>query len=229
MSYPERYLKYLELSEDQIPIIMNQLSPSTKEQMIEIMKQEDFPGSSDFKTLGLMFNLIYYSNAKKVLEIGSRIGFSGLTILDALSKSPGTGKKLLVTIDPLKKLHDKAKSFFDNAGFSTNYKLITNTSESFEAQTESKKYAPYDVLYIDSLHSYNQIRQELKIYFPLLKKGGFLFCHDSSEFSTKFDKENNGGIRRGLMELIDSEPIDSLFLEQDSGWSITGTFLGIKK
>ena len=64
MTYPERYLKYMKLSDDQIPVIMHQISPKTKEALIEAMKQKEFPGSGDFKTLGLGNYWTFYGHKK---------------------------------------------------------------------------------------------------------------------------------------------------------------------
>lgn len=148
-------------------------------------------------------------------------------ILDALSKSGGK-EKMLVAIDPNQSQNSKALSFFDKAGFNGLYKIVTSSSESNDAQNSAMQNSPYDIIYIDSLHDYGQITKELQIYFKMLRKGGLLFCHDSSEFATQFDTKKEGGVRKGLKEFIEKNPIEGIFLEEEEGWHVAGLFLGKK-
>jgi len=221
--------KYKQVVSEGTNIVEYQISPKTRKILHQIIKQA-LRGTSDFRTIGLIFNMIIYSKSTKVLEIGTSIGLSGLIILDAISKSGGKGKKFFVTVDPNHERQTKAENFFKKAGFDGNFKLVNHPSESLETSKILEKEAPFDVIYIDSLHQYRQIKKELEIYFKMLRKGGLLFCHDSSELASSFDKSNEGGVRRALKEFIDKNPIQSIFLDRDGpGWNRVGLFMGVKK
>lgn len=44
----------------------------------------------------------------------------------------------------------------------------------------TKLFAPYDVIYVDSDHSYSATSHDLKIYAPMVKVGGYLLSDDSA-------------------------------------------------
>lgn len=50
-------------------------------------------------------------------------------------------------------------------------KLSQEAINSFEKDT-------YDFILIDTIQTEEQIYQELSLYYPLLRKGGIMFCHD---------------------------------------------------
>lgn len=213
-----------------------QVSPNTKSIAHQIMQDEDFGGSGDYQTLGLMYNMTILTKSTKILELGTWIGYSGIFLLDAINSSKGRTKKLLVTVDPNKDKQSKAKNYFEKAGFKGLYELVPFGSETKEAISEISKHSPYDVLYIDSLHDYSQTKLELEIYFKLLRKGGLIFCHDSSELAATYDSKKEGGVRKALKEFVSKNPIEYMFFEYDGmaeqmniGWNSVGLFMGIKK
>ncbi len=221
--------------EQGINILEYQVSPKTRYVAHQIMKDSDFLGSIDYQTLGLMYNMIIFTNSTKVLEIGSWIGFSGIFLLDAINSSHGKTEKMFVTIDPNTEKQSKAKNNYEQAGFNGLYDLVPFGSETKEAISQVMKHAPYDVLFIDSKHDYSQAKKELETYFKFVRKGGFIFCHDTSELATTYDTKKEGGVRRALKEFVSKNPIEFVFLEQDVidkmpiGWNPVGAFMGIKK
>lgn len=213
-----------------------QVSSKTRYVAHQIMKDPNFAGSSDYQTLGLIYNMIRWTKSTKVLELGGWIGFSGIFLLDAINSSHGKTEKLFVTVDASKEQQLKAKNHFDEAGFSGLYELVPFGSETEDAFSRISQHAPYDVLFIDSLHDYSHTKKELELYFKLVRKGGFIFCHDSSELATTYDTKKEGGVRRALKEFVSNNPIEFVFLEADGifdnipiGWNPVGAFMGIKK
>tara|TARA_B110000438_G_C15678586_1_gene591314 strand:+ start:172 stop:954 length:783 start_codon:yes stop_codon:yes gene_type:complete len=208
-------------------LLENQVFPKTREIMHE-MKEDPlhFPDSTDHQTLNLLFTMIILSKSTKILQLGTWMGFSGLVILDALSKSDGEGNKMFVTVDPNDLQHSKAMNFFDKAGFKKLYQLVTFASESSEAENSTIKYSPYDVIYIDSAHNDVQIIKELEIYFKMLRNGGLLICHDSGDLNGL----PNSNVRKGLKEFIKKNHVEGIFFDKDGkkGWHFTGAFLGKK-
>jgi len=230
---PQRF--YAEIKEG-INAVEFQVSSKTRYVAHQIMKDPDFAGSSDYPTLGLMYNMIRWTKSTKVLELGGWIGFSGIFFLDAINSSHGKTEKLLVTVDANTEKQSKAKDNFDLAGFSGLYELVPFGSETEDAFSRISKHAPYDVLYIDSIHDYSHTKLELDTYFKLVRKGGFIFCHDTSELAATFDTKKEGGVRRALKEFVLENPVEFVFFEHDGifdnipiGWNSVGAFMGIKK
>jgi len=220
---------YLKAKSRGMTFVEDLLKPRTKEVCHLMMKEKNFAGASDFKTLGLIYSMILFTRSTKVLELGTLLGYSGLYFLDAISKSTRRKEKILVTVDQSKKHQDKAKEFFNKAGFQKIAKLVPYNSLTIEAKKAVAKFAPYDIMYIDSAHNYQTANKELNIYFKMLKKGGIIFCHDASKLAARYDKNKEGGVRRALNEFIDKNPIQSIFLQKTgTGWNTVGLFMGIK-
>lgn len=220
---------YLQAKDEGITVMEKLLEPKTLDVSRLIMEQEDFGGSSDFQSLGLMYTLALLTRSSRVLEIGTWLGFSGLYFLDAISKCTKNEKKIFVTIDPNMTQQEKAKRFFTHAGFEDIVIAVSHGSQTDEAKAVAKQNAPYDILYIDSLHNYTHTKQELNDYFGMLKTGGILFCHDSSKLAMDYDTEKQGGVRKALEEFVDNNKIQPMFFESHgTGWNPVGLFMGIK-
>ena len=62
------------------------------------------------------------------------------------------------------------------------------------ASSELVEDGAFDMVYLDSDHSYNHVYREIQLWLPKVKKGGFLAGHDSS-FSFP-------GVQQAVMELL---------------------------
>jgi predicted O-methyltransferase YrrM len=67
------------------------------------------------------------------------------------------------------------ESFLENTDSFDNIKLIKKTSD--EAVTELIDEL-FDFIYIDGIHTYEQVNKDIENYKPLIKKGGFIGGHD---------------------------------------------------
>ncbi|MDA3806316.1 MAG: hypothetical protein PF440_00240 [Thiomicrorhabdus sp.] len=75
--------------------------------------------------------------------------------------------------------------------------------------------APTDMLFIDTLHNYDQLSVELKLHAPKVRK--YIILHDTTTYS--YRGESYDGIRRvGLWPAIKE------FLENNYEWSIKARF-----
>jgi SAM-dependent methyltransferase len=84
-----------------------------------------------------------------------------------------------------------------------NIKHIRKTSDEAFPKLKTK----FDVIYIDGLHTYEQVLKDITNYKKLLKPSGFMSGHD-------YSVENWGGVVRAVLETI-GEP-DKTF--QDTSW-----------
>jgi hypothetical protein len=120
------------------------------------------------------------------LEIGVLKAENMVTILENCENV-----KMIYGIDPFKEHMDydtkrtkeqmKAyeKLALENlSGFEGNYRIIKKTSKA--AAKDFGKDEQFDFILLDGDHTYNGIKNDLKLYYPLLKKGGHMFVHDTN-------------------------------------------------
>jgi hypothetical protein len=71
-------------------------------------------------------------------------------------------------------------------------RLLFGTSE-YWGNIFRKRWIEIDFLYIDGHHNYSSVLLDLQLWYPLLKNGGLLFCHDMDKRGpTKAVKEYFG-------------------------------------
>jgi len=129
--------------------------------------------------------LIAENNFQNGIEIGV---FAGGHALKMLEKGV-----FLLGIDPYKEfspgmpamdsqqdydlMHDMVMSRlenknFDSKGFYVHYRMTSD--QAFE---KIKNYE-FDFVFIDGLHTYDQLKKDLENYSTLIRKGGVIACHD---------------------------------------------------
>lgn len=133
-----------------------------------------------------LIDLINYINTftdtkkMRMIEIGSYVGESTCIFAEHF--------KEVTSIDPFLNDYDvndiacyymdfnKVYNFFlKNTKSYKNIRLIKKTSDDaiFDLMGET-----FDFIYIDGLHTYEQVSLDIKNYKPLIKKGGFIGGHD---------------------------------------------------
>lgn len=108
------------------------------------------------------------SGAKKILELGTGLGYSSFW----MSKAIGVEEVTTIEFNPgYAKL---AEEFFQNAG-SANIKLLEGSTEDIIPQLNET----YDLIFMD--HYKDFYVPDLKASLPLLKKGGTFIAHNALE------------------------------------------------
>jgi len=124
--------------------------------------------------------LITMVDAKKVLEIGMHTGFGALHILRALIGKGGH----LVSIDPNPAFD---REFFES--LSQNFSFVEGrTPEAFKHHYVHIN-APYDVVFVDSDHTFETTFQELSGILSITRPGAVVVIHDLPEWSSPTNKE----------------------------------------
>lgn len=138
-----------------------------------------FPHWNDqyiYQTVGLI-NMVDYifsvnPNAGNWLEIGSYIGESA-TIFLSFEKL-----QHLCCLDHSKERRPILDKKFKEEVQRNRCSIVTDKSENYVTSVEDEML---DVIYIDADHSYESISNEIKLYWPKVKQGGFLCGHDYHE------------------------------------------------
>lgn len=106
---------------------------------------------------------------KQVIELGGAMGTAALCMLSQL---PSEARLYSVTLEE----HGLEFSFIK-----TNYpqlvKVVGNDLD-LSVWPKDLDFSKTDLMFIDSLHTYDQVRAEIDLYFPLLKEGTLVFFDD---------------------------------------------------
>ena len=125
------------------------------------------------KNIGMFYNIMLKSiNAKKILEIGMSVGYSGLWFADAvMSNTQSNGQ--IITIDREKFKIDNAMKNFEEAGVSSLIKIRDGEARKVLHDIKEefgKNY--FDFIFIDAdKESYIEY---FDLCLPLVRKGGII-------------------------------------------------------
>ena len=125
------------------------------------------------KNIGMFYNIMLKSiNAKKILEIGMSVGYSGLWFADAvMSNTQSDGQ--IITIDRERFKIDNAKKNFDEAGVSSLIKIRDGEARNVLHDIKEefgKNY--FDFIFIDAdKESYIEY---FDLCLPLVRNGGMI-------------------------------------------------------
>jgi predicted O-methyltransferase YrrM len=125
------------------------------------------------KNIGMFYNIMLKStNAKKILELGMSVGYSGLWFADAvMSNTKSDGQ--IITIDRERFKIDNAKKNFEEAGVSSLIKIRDGEARKILHDIKEefgKNY--FDFIFIDAdKESYIEY---FDLCLPLVRKGGII-------------------------------------------------------
>jgi len=157
--------------------IQNVLSRLEKDINYENSHRTEIPSEKRLncisKNIGMFYNIMLKSiNAKKILEIGMSVGYSGLWFADAvMSDTQYDGQ--IITIDRERFKIDNAKKNFEEAGVSSLIKIRDGEARKVLHDIKEefgKNY--FDFIFIDAdKESYIEY---FDLCLPLVRKGGII-------------------------------------------------------
>ena len=139
-----------------------------------------------------LYNLVWQTRARLVVEIGLGPGDSASIFLLALRRTGGRLVSIDIQSQPV------AERKIAALGLGDAWTFVPKPSEVAARQWPADE--PIDVLLIDGKHSYNQVKLEYGLFRPLMRKGGFILFHDSETIRgvRKFTQElrrRDGGVQ----------------------------------
>lgn len=126
-----------------------------------------------------LINQLGNTQNKRMVEIGSFIGESTILFAQHFRE--------VIAIDPFKSGYDDNDTtshldfdyvypeYIKRTSPYTNIKTIRLTSDN---AVDILKDELFDFIYIDGLHTYEQVKIDIQNYLPLIKKGGAIAGHD---------------------------------------------------
>ena len=167
------------------------------------------------KNIGMFYNIMLKStNAKKILELGMSVGYSGLWFADAvMSNTKSDGQ--IITIDRERFKIDNAKKNFEEAGVSSLIKIRDGEARKVLHDIKEefgKNY--FDFIFIDAdKESYIEY---FDLCLPLVRKGGIIGA-DNILLPERFNE-----MMVGYLSHVRSNPnVQSVTIPIDNGEEIT--------
>ena len=167
------------------------------------------------KNIGMFYNIMLKSiNAKKILEIGMSVGYSGLWFADAVMSSTQSGGQI-ITIDREKFKIDKATQNFEEAGVSSLIKIREGEARKILHEIKEEFGENYfDFIFIDAdKESYIEY---FDLCLPLVRKGGIIGA-DNILFPERFNE-----MMTDYLSHVRSNPnVQSVTVPIDNGEEVT--------
>jgi len=183
------------------------VSPQAANVLDLMIDDEYFPGVTEPIALYALTWLLDILRPKRVLQLGTHMGFSSVVIADMLSHHGEDGR--LVTVDPAENYHTTAKEWTEKAGLRERITFLDGFSTDPEIVRQILELGPFDFIYLDSSHMYAATLEELHLIFAeqnWMVEHGVLVLHDAATYAQRFDPSNQGGVYRALNEWIDTYP-----------------------
>lgn len=143
-----------------------------------------------------LFSIAVSLNAKNILEIGVREGYSTLALNLAVGLTEG--KLISVDIEGYRLKH--------KLPFEERWKFIQSDSLVFLRGLQKHKPL-FDMVFIDGAHTYNQVKQEFNIIAEHVNKSGLILFHDTMpgtcpEYSSGEANQPDGFLGGGPFKVI---------------------------
>jgi len=167
------------------------------------------------KNIGMFYNIMLKSiNAKKILEIGMSVGYSGLWFADAVMSSTQSDGQI-ITIDREKFKIDKATQNFEEAGVDSLIKIREGEAKKILHEIKEEFGENYfDFIFIDAdKESYIEY---FDLCLPLVRKGGIIAA-DNILFPERFNE-----MMADYLSHVRSNPnVQSVTVPIDNGEEVT--------
>jgi predicted O-methyltransferase YrrM len=145
------------LISDEMKHYLEELVPDRQQQIVEIERQAEEGNVPIMDLIGMeaLLQVIRLHKPKKILEIGTAIGYSGIRILQA---SPDS---YLVTIERDPERYRQAIDNISKSGMGDSIQVLEG--DAFDLIEEIRKSGPYDLIFIDAAKGqYKRFFQEFE-------------------------------------------------------------------
>lgn len=189
---------------DYLPDIYRRLSNEeweVCEAYFEATERRRLFGECNVPLMSEMLGYINGSNLDKIVQLGHFAGWSTLMMGWELRRM-GKTSNCLWSIDIMQGVTDFALQWVINAGLQDIVRLQVGDSIFPDAWKFASSYLNGEpkMIFVDSSHEYEHTGKEIAYWYPHLRTGGLMFFHDASEYASKFDGTQRGGVKRAIEE-----------------------------
>jgi predicted O-methyltransferase YrrM len=193
------YTSYLD---SRISSFLRLLSEETLTVLTQIvLDDEQICGVTDISSLSLLAMLTRVRQPIRFLQLGTHYGYTALVLSDIMKHNIHRGR--LYTVELRAECHVVARQHAARAGLGDSIEFIDGASTDEHVIQTVRDNGPYDMIYIDSSHSYGETLKELEHYIEnpaIVSDSTLVFFHDASEFARQYDATGEGGVRAALDE-----------------------------
>ena len=160
---PEALDNYVVSHSEQEPELLQQLTRETYQKILQpIMLSGPYQG----RVLSMISKLV---NPKSILELGTFTGYATLCLAEGLQKDG-----VIHTIDINEELHDFQRKYFDKSDYGS--RIIQHTGSALDIIPDLD--TSFDLVFIDGLHTYEQVKKDIINSLNCLKENGVVLVHD---------------------------------------------------
>jgi predicted O-methyltransferase YrrM len=196
------------------------LSEKTLAVLNEIGLDEKILGVTDTYSLSLLAMFTRLCQPTRFLQLGTHFGYTALVLADIMKHNIRKGHLYTVEMNPESHLHARQQA--ENACLSEMIDFIDGSSTDKNVLDVIERNGAYEIIYIDSSHSYGETLKELECYVEnrsIVTEASLVFFHDASEFARRFDATQGGGVRRALDEWYAARSKDfNMFIFEPPSW-----------
>ncbi|MGP7816890.1 O-methyltransferase [Niallia sp. 01092] len=155
------------MQDNKITAYLEELIPKRSEHFMEIERYAHENNVPIMELVGIesLLQLLRIQQPKKILEIGTAIGYSALRMAEALPDSK------IISVERDEDRYLLAKQ--NVAKLQKEEQVILIQGDALELEEEVEQYGPFDVLFIDAAKS--QYRKFFDIYSKMLTKESIIF------------------------------------------------------
>jgi predicted O-methyltransferase YrrM len=154
------------LINEELQLYIEQLIPERNELLTELEAYATEHVVPIMELIGMetLLQLLRFHQPKKILEVGTAIGYSTLRMAFSL---PSTK---IVTIERNEQRAEIAKSYFEKANVQSRIELIQG--DALEVEDQVRDYGPFDAIFIDAAKG--QYRRFFELFAPFLSEKGVI-------------------------------------------------------
>lgn len=184
------------------------------------MESHGVPGINVSATEGKLLHVLALSvGARRILEIGTLGGYSGIYLARAL---PEGGKLITLEIDP--RHAEVARTNFERAGVTDKVEVRLGPASETLRQLTAEGIEPFDVIFIDA--DKGGYTEYLELSLPLLREGGLLLGDNTLPGAVLTDEDS--GTKRYNAAVAKQPELTSIVIPVLRGRGIDGLTISIK-
>lgn len=187
-------------------------------EMEDYAKEHDVP-IMELAGIELMLQLLRLHRSKKILEVGTAIGYSALRMADALPEAE------IITIERDEERIQLAKAFIGRSGNARRITLIEG--DALEVENQISGHGPFDAIFIDAAKG--QYQKFFELYSKYLAENGMIITDNVLFKGLVAHQEIESKRTRNLVKKIDAfnrwlmnhQDYDSVILPVGDGVAIS--------
>lgn len=165
------------------------------------MLVEQMPESFKFLEVGVYRGSIISLVARISQELSKHAGVYAVTLLNPTNDGTHSYDD-----SEFGYAHDIATIFNVQAPGSPHPYLYVGRSQDAKVLERTAKTGPYDIVYIDAGHTYDDVRADLDHYRPMVRPGGFLVTDDSAFYHAVPYWKGFESVARAVRDTVEVDP-----------------------